>query len=311
MDRTLQARLWRVVPPPGMRLRLLAIILIVMVLLVFGRGMVRYAVIPVVALVVWIGLDVLFGASLGHTYRLVARQRQALYQPDPFPKGPRLEWSEGLGPTPHAWHVLGPVASGFTGRIARTRMLTSEMRDLPVSIEITAGRAPTAPGAELPVPSAAARTLRARVPAGDHAGRAAEFLDAYTSERIAELASRAGPAGLRVRVTQGRVLVDVGRLLRRTASLNLLIDTALAVRDRARALAEGGAVKLGNEAAPRVATPDGGDTARRTCAVCFEAMEAAGARRCNVCGAAHHRDCFEWTGRCGTFSCSGTDLVSG
>lgn len=294
-----------------MRLRILAIALLALVIWWFGRGGIRFAVLPVAAVFVWIGLDVLFGASLSHAYRLVARQRKARFQPDPFPRGPRLEWTEGVGASPHAWHVLGPIASGFAGRIARTRMLTNEMRDLPVGIEITSGRAPRTAGRELEVPPGRGSAISARIPDEQPPGRATEFLDAYTAVRVRALADRVGPAGLRVRISQGRVLVDVGRVLRRADSLNLLIDTAAALRDRARALAGGGAVTLRDEARAKTPGPDGQPAERpRACAVCFEPMEAAGARQCQACGASHHRDCFEWAGRCGAFSCAGTELVS-
>jgi hypothetical protein len=298
------------VPPPGTRLRVLAVALMAVALLVFGRGNFRLVILPVAAVAIWIGLDVMFSASLAHVYRVVARQRQARFHPDPFPRGPRLEWTEGAGPVSSAHNVLGPIASGYAGRIARTRMLINEMRSLPVSLEITAGRAPTADGTELPVPGESGPPLRARIPNGRRGGRAGEFLDAYTTERIRALADRAGQPGMRIRISRHGVLVDVGRVLRRAASLNLLIDVAHAVRDRARTLAEGGEVKLGDEMPKVVLTPDGETSAQRSCAVCFEEMAAEAAVRCKECSASHHRDCFEWTGRCGTFSCSGTELAA-
>ena len=181
-------------------------------------------------------------------------------------------------------------------------MILESLPRLGASVEVTTGLAPSSGGTPLAAPPGDP-ALRAMVPWGHDGGQAAEFLDGYTAERIRALARLARQPGLRVLVTQDRVIVDVGRVLRRASHLDAVVETCLAIRDRARELARGGTlafvrpVTLGAAASQAEAPP--------ACPVCAVTLGAARQARCERCGAPHHADCIEWTGRCGVFACEG------
>ena len=302
MEHSLEARLWRLVPPPGWIWRFLLLALAVGLIAIVGRSMARFALVPLAAVFLWLGLDVLFGASLLHAYKAVARKYKAMLKPDPFPRGPRVEWRDGVGATPDAWCVIGPLADGVGGRVTRTRMILQSLPSLGASLEITSGRAPSGGGSSIPVPPGEP-ALGAVVPWGYDAGAAEELLDGYTTERVRTLARMAGKSGLRILVMQDRIIVDVGRVLRRASSLDAVIETCLAVRDRARELARGGKVAFKQPAA-HAPTPRPAD-APPTCPVCAAPFGDGRLLQCDTCSTPHHADCFEWTGRCGVFQCTG------
>lgn len=302
MEHSWTARLWRLVPAPGWPVRVLVLLLAVGLVLLAGRGIGRFALLPLLLILGWVALDVAFSASLMHAYQALARKWQALLRPYPFPRGPRIEWTEQRGPTPLAWCVIGPLADGFGGHVARTRMILQSLPRLGASVEITAGFAPSGGGLAVAA-FRGERELRAVVPWGHDGGRVDEFLDGYTVERVRDLARLAGNAGLRILVTQDRVIVDVGRVLRRTSQLDAVVATCLAIRDRARELAQGGSVAF-VRARASAAQPPPADLLP-TCPVCAVALGHARQARCQKCAATHHADCFEWTGRCGVFGCEG------
>jgi len=127
---------------------------------------------------------------------------------------------------------------------------------------------------------------------------ARDFLDGAARQTVEELRRLTGDDRLLVSLNPSRLMIRKEGVIARAEDLDALADLAGRLHDRIDLFWQrSSGIEILEESAPSGAAADA------VCQICGSKIEADVRVVCRRCSTPHHKDCWEFNGRCSTYAC--------
>jgi len=240
------------------------------------------------------------------SYRQLARRYRGRYESRGLSEPPTVSFSY------NGSNVRLGLAPQITGQpaVSRTRVVARFRRGLPFRLELAPVSRPApaqSPKGTRPFRVGDEEFDRSYVVQANDPEMAREFLAAPIRWAIDNLHRLAPPGGMLISINPERLLVQVDRDLGAGAdALAHAVQQALTIHD---GLLQGVAARMAQGVSIVAVGPTPAEEAGPPiCKVCGEPILAPGVL-CTSCRTPHHRDCWEFVGRCSIYGCDGKQSI--